>query len=273
MKTIRNLVEVLTKKASSSSEDLGANIPKVFFCHVPKCAGSALSGMIQRQIYADRRVATFSINLEASQKASQVCSMPMARVREIVLAYNLSVPHNYFGTGHVYCRPNLVESHRTEWDFVTILRNPIDRWISEYVYNTYKNLNWARNTLTIDDYLSSAKGNLTGVSFLKYFSSIPGDYAGNVDEFVDEAVANLAQFSVVGTVENLENWCQTFKARFGKDASIPRTNTSPNIEASERIRSDESLMRRIEVLCEPDLCIYQRMVDLTGKPGDLSPCR
>ena len=261
MRNIKNIARALKRKVSEKGPS--SNVPKIFYCHVPKCAGTSVTKTIRKKMFPFYRAETFGFNRRACRQSSQVFSLDEMRVREIVLSYNLSMPQNYFGSGHVYCRPNLVESHMNEWDFVTILRNPIDRWISEYVYNTYKNRGLGKNTLPLEDYLVSSIGKHTGISFIKYFSSIPSDYVGNFDEFVDEAVANLGRFSVIGTLENLEGWCESFKANYNKDISIQRSNMSPNLEAVDRILSNDSMLRKIEMLCEPDLHIYYQIVEKT----------
>lgn len=261
MITTQSLVGALKEKVRKNWEGLSSRYPKVFFCHVPKCAGTSVSEMIRRRIFPYRIVRTFNIKLQASQRASQASSLDMMSVREIILSYNLSIPQNHYGRGHVYCRPKLVESFMNDWDFITILRNPIDRWISLYVYNTYKSGVWGKNTLPIDDYVLSKQGKMVGMTFVRYFSNMPSNYMGNLDEFVDEAVENLGRFSLVGTVESIEEWCRSFKTYFGKEISIPKKNISPNKEAVDRIRSNDSLMRKIEVLCEPDIRVYQRIVE------------
>jgi hypothetical protein len=147
-----------------------------------------------------------------------------------------------------------------EWDFVTILRDPINRWISEYVYNTYKQGAWEKNTLPLDDYLVSNKATVTGISYVRYFSSMPSDYIGGFDEFINEAIENLRRFRVIGSVETLDNWCDSFEKYFKKKISVPHRNASPKIKVADKIRSDDSIIKKIEKLCEPDLYIYQQIV-------------
>jgi hypothetical protein len=261
MRIINKIVGSLKKKVHSCLDNRNLRLPKVFYCHVPKCAGMAISEIIRRRIFSYHLVGTFGINLPASQRASQVMSLDMMSSRELILSYHLSIPRNHFGSGHVFCRPKLVDSFLYEWDFVTILRNPINRWISEFVYNTHKISDWAKNTKPIDDYLLSKTGQIAGTIYIRYFSSMPRNYIGNYDKFIDEAVENLGRFSVVGTLEKLDEWRQSFKAHFGKNISISRENVSPNVDAVKEIRSNDSLMRKIELICEPDLRVYQRVVE------------
>lgn len=271
MDPIRKLTSAFKREILHRNTDPATRLPRIFYCHVPKCAGAGLSAQIRERLYADFRVGMFNIDLEASRESASLMGRDMMRLRQDILAYNLARDDNFFGTGHVYCPPRIVNHFRPRWHFVTLLRHPVDRWISEYVYNTYKPLDWAKNTLPLEQYLTTAKGRDTGISFLKYFSSVPDQHRGDFAPFIEEAAANLARFSLVGTVEHLGAWRRAFEERFGVSIQLPRTNTSPNREVARRMRADTSLMTRIERLCEPDLLLYQRMADLSGTGGARSP--
>lgn len=246
---------------------MSGDAPRIFFCHVPKCAGVAITAQIWQSVFDGHNVSTFNIDLNGSLLASQLFSMDRMKARELILAYNLAIPQNHFGTGHVRCRPDLVENFMGQWNFITILRNPVDRWISEYVYNTYKKSDWAKNTLPMEEYVESERGRVTAISFVRYFSSMPENYAGSLEEFVDEAITNLGRFSVIGTVENLDHWCEKFRERYKKTITIPPRNTSPNVEVAERIRSNSSIMAKIQKLCEPDTHIYRKIAEQTALQG------
>jgi len=72
------------------------------------------------------------------KKVSEILQVPLMWAREVYLSFHLADHQNIFGSGHGYCRPSVVGAFKEEWAFVIVLRNPIDRWISRYVYNTYK---------------------------------------------------------------------------------------------------------------------------------------
>ena len=264
MRSIEIIAGKVRRKFRRRLNQMSGDAPRIFFCHVPKCAGVAITAQIWQSVFDGHNVSTFNVDLNGSLRASKLFSMDRMKVRELILAYNLAIPQNHFGTGHVSCRPDLVENFMDEWNFITILRNPVDRWISEYVYNTYKKSDWAKNTLSIEEYVESERGRITAISFVRYFSSMPENYAENLDEFVDEAIMNLGRFSVLGTVENLDRWCEKFRERYKKTISIPPKNISPNVEVAAKIRSNPSLMKKIQRLCEPDTRIYQIITEQTA---------
>ena len=243
----------------------GVAIPKIFFCHVPKCAGSSIVSAVWNQVYSGYSVAKFEIEQEPSKKSARVLDTSMMRARETILAYNLSMNRNYFGRGHCYCRPKLVREFGAEWDFVTILRNPVDRWISEYIYNTFKASSWARNDLQLSEYLESKKGYATGRYLIRYFSNYSNDHRTNPYDYVDEALENLSHFSVVGTLESLDIWEARMNQRYGVTLDIPKMNVSPRSQEAEKIKSNAKLMEKIQELCKYDMEIYRKYLELAGK--------
>jgi len=71
------------------------------------------------------------------KKVFEILQVPPMWAREIYLPFHLTDHQNVFGSGHGYYRPSVVEAFKEEWAFMTVLKNPIDRWISHYIY-TYK---------------------------------------------------------------------------------------------------------------------------------------
>ena len=238
-----------------------STIPRIFFCHVPKCAGSSVVSAIEDQVYAGFSVESFDIQQEASLRAANFLGTPMMGAREAVLAYNLSIQKNYFGRGHSYCRPGLVSEFLTDWKFVTILRNPVDRWISEYVYNSYKTSAWIKNDFSLGQYLESKKGRSTGRTLIRYFSNQSIGDQKDTSIYIEEALENLSRFSVVGTLENLDVWVARVNRCFDISLNVPKLNVSPKSQKAEEIRSDPKVMKKIEELCRYDLEFYYRYLD------------
>ena len=241
---------------------------RICYPHVPKCAGMSVARGISRQAFSllERRLfPTFSVDPRASHRAAGATSGRMMRVREEILAYALALGRYRFVTGHVPCRPGLVEGFRCEWHFVTVLRDPVERWVSEYVYNTEKkDSEWARNDLAVEDYLRSPAARVTATSFLRYFSDIPDDLLENPGAFVDQAVENLSRFTLVGCVEDMGGFNQAFRNRFGTALSIPRRNVTPDRSLKDRIRENGAVMERVRELCAGDSEVYRRALVETG---------
>jgi hypothetical protein len=245
-----------------------SRLTRICYPHVPKCAGMAVVRSIEAQSFTrlERRLfPIFSVDIRASLRAAEATSSTMMAVREEVLAYALARGRYRFATGHVASRPRMVDEFQRDWNFVTVLRDPVERWISEYVYNTGKASEWARIELPIDEYLRSPTARLSATSFLRYFSHIPEDFDGDPSGYIREATENLSRFAVVGRSEDLEEFTLAFRRRFGHTLRIPRANTSPDRTMKERIRSDAGVMERIRELCAADAEVYRRTFAGAGK--------
>ena len=254
----------IKKHLKKYREKIWKDVHKICFCHVPKCAGTAVNKALSIQsfkLHERLLLPNFGINLVASERASRLSFRSMMELREDILAYALSMPKYKYVSAHVACRPSIVKEFCDTWHFVTVLRNPVDRWISEYIYNTYGPQSWARNTLPIEEYVDSETGKDRGMKYLLYFSNIPTGFEGNIQPYINEAVDNLAQFSVVGISEDMTTFSKTFEDRFGRKIKVSQINSSPRSAMKQNIKDDKVLMDKIEKLCEADQIIYRRIAE------------
>jgi hypothetical protein len=237
-------------------------IPRICFCHVPKCAGSALVTAIRDQYSLADRVLfpSFYLDLEASGQAAEATSESITRVRENVLSYVLATERYKYAGGHVPCRPHMVETFRDRWSFITVLRDPVERWISGYVYDRYKTETWSRVELEIEEYLRSDAGIVSGRAYLWYFSDMPDDPSiQRFEPYVEEAVENLRRFALVGATEDMAALAERFGQVFGRPLKIVAANRSPNPTGKQDIRQNTALMEQIREVCHPDILLYTRL--------------
>lgn len=251
------------------TEKFLARYPKIFFCHVPKCAGVSLSKAIYSAVYPSMFKATrftSHIDLTSSRISSDLLDMPMMTARECQLISQLSSPHMLYTNGHCIARPAVVNQFASQWYFLTILRDPVDRFISEFVYNKYKASQWQKHDEDIEQYVDSDKGISAGLTYARYFSGMNDaqQILADPQAAIDAAVANLRRFAVVGTLDDMPGWSARFNQRFGTKLHIANQNTSPNQGASAQITSDSAMMAAIAKRCEVDQAIYDQVKTLAG---------
>jgi hypothetical protein len=240
--------------------------PKICFIHVPKCGGSSVArGIAESYSYSERLIVpNWRISLRASQTAATLLGRSMMDVRETVLAYKLAEARAKFVTGHIACRPTTREAFEHEWRFVTVLRDPVSRWISEFVYNTYGAQAWARNTLPLDEYVEAPIGAATARRYIEYFSTWrPGEAVE--PHHIDNAVANLKRFAAIGVLEGLQAFAATLERILGRTVRIPQVNASPKRSSAADIMQQANVVARIRQLCAPDIAVYE----LVTSPGHL----
>ena len=253
----------LRARIRAAVHDLAGEPALIYYPHAPKCAGISVAGSIARQHYTRmerRTVPVFAMNLPASARAAEATGREMMELREEVVAYHLALGRHRFVRAHSTCRPRLVDAFRDQWHFVTVLRDAVARWVSEYVYNTTKASGWAANDLGVEAYLDSRTAWTTGNTYLRYFSHLPEPPPDDLAPFTEEAVENLLRFSCVGTVEDLGEFIERFETVFGTRLSIPRKNTSPDQAMKAEIMSNPRYLERIRDLCRHDTEIYRKVV-------------
>jgi hypothetical protein len=227
---------------------------KIVFIHVPKCGGVSVGGGIKNAYgfwYNLRNKGFAGVNHKASKKASEILDEPLYQIRRKILIYTLSQPNNRFVKGHVGINKVILNEFHDDWNFITILRDPVERWYSEYFYNRFKDSDHFATNLELEEYVSSQAGIQNGLKYITYFSGNKNSNRRNIEE----AKQNLAKFSIVGILEDLSTFKNGFKSVFGSNLQIPHKNSNP---APRHVREDipASIHEKVIELCKPDIEIY-----------------
>lgn len=243
------------------SEKYLARFPRVFFCHVPKCAGVSLSKAIFSALYpALFKASRFAghIDLHASRQSEALLDIDMMTAREVQLITHLSDNYRVYTNGHCIARPNVVSKFYKQWHFVTVLRDPVERFVSEYVYNRFKSSGWQKLDADIDSYLASPQARTSATTYARYFSGIADPEIIQQDPATAArlAVSNLQRFSVCGTLSDMPRWQQAFYDTFNTRIHIGNRNSSPNKQAYTDITGDATLLAQITAMCDTDQRIY-----------------
>ena len=132
---------MIKKKIKERYLQRKAKVPRFCFIHVPKCGGASVSAGFRSSYHWVERIIrpNFRISLFAAEYASEQFGLKPSIVRQAALAHALGISQYKFATGHVHAAPDIVEHYMEQWNFVTVLRDPVSRFISSYIYNRHKN--------------------------------------------------------------------------------------------------------------------------------------
>lgn len=224
----------------------------VIFLHIPKTGGVTLSSVLTRQ-YARHSVHRFdATDLTATDRLR---SLSPQELQSIKLIYG----HMSFGLHALLLRPAT---------YITLLRDPIERAISDYSFvrsNPLHPLHDAVKKMGFSDYIeSAATGQLSNGQTRLLSGDCDGDRLGLPTrnpvskKSLEIAKRNiLDKFKVVGLQERFDESLVLMMKRLGwqRTPYYVKANTSPSkVRRSEISSQDIALIRRHNVL---DIELYE----------------
>ncbi|MFB6264430.1 MAG: hypothetical protein ABEL76_12530 [Bradymonadaceae bacterium] len=242
---------------------------RIAFIRVPKCATTAVDSALMR-LYLSTWVFEGNgierIRPGACDGAVEGTDAPTWTARRTMLAYYLGHPRTRYTSGHVeVCEP-MLERFGDEFNFIVTLRDPVDRWISHFLYNKYGGSDEPGYDINddIESFLDSNRGRGIGQLFVSYLAGAGGtgpDYRER-DAVQQRARRNLDRFDLVGFVEELDAFTADFERQFGVELDLPRSNPNPAPIGPEDI-SDE-VRARIRDVCDADVRLYEYARETRG---------
>ncbi|SDZ54197.1 Sulfotransferase family protein [Jannaschia faecimaris] len=233
---------------------------RVAFVHVPKCAGRSVERGLRRAHRWSRghvhAGATFDQAAGllgrpiADQDDRQTVLEAASDRRAAVYAYHLALGLGCV-TGHAPVNAALVRLHAERHAFVTVLRDPVERFVSHFRYS-YMAEGQGRIDLNLEAFLRTRRAVTFGSMYAKYFAhGVPPERtAGAVRDC-------LEQFAAIGFIDDMSRFERDVAAALGRRVSfghINKTATRRSSAPSEGI--DPDLRAEIVRLCAPDREIY-----------------
>lgn len=235
---------------------------KVVFAHVPKCGGTSADVALTKRFYPWFRP---RVDYDAIRRAGLLIAqraLTDSGIRddmelvEYLLAYQLYSGLRYVG-GHFPVSARLLNEFSPDYAFVTLLRDPVERWKSNYLYN--KRLPHADATTrprrdypgSIEDefgeVISSGMGFLMGSLSCAMLAGKYPDSREQARELGAAAQANLGRFAVVGTLDRIDRFEADVSTLVGRRIAIGNDNVTRPLykgkEQEEYLRLQEFLGR------------------------------
>lgn len=167
--------------------------------------------------------------------------------------------------GHYPFNHDFHAAHKDEWTFVTLLRDPLQRWYSEYFWNRHKDHEYRKTDLSIEEYLESRNGMMNARSFVNFFSRSEDMYETPRSQDVKQAIETLEQIDVVGCLENIDNFKARMQAKLGRTPIFFKRNKSPASQEQKKVPDKNSdfhkaLLERLQ----GDIEIYEKTKERLG---------
>jgi hypothetical protein len=245
---------------------------RICFVHVPKCAGITVDSAIRRtyrSVWEQDGGSLHRLHPGACDEVGEAYPMSNWAVRETVTAYYLAQSDTRYVSGHFQVSERLLDRFGDEYAFITLLRHPVDRWISHYLYNTYTPEDHHYHIdADIEEFLETDRARGIGQIFLSYFSGTgemdPDERAAS-DEVFAEAKANLGRMDLVAFVERMEEFNRQFEETFGQKLNLMRRNVNPATDDEKAV--DPDVREKIREVCREDIELYEEALEEFEKQG------
>ena len=154
----------------------------IFYLHIPKCGGTSVRHAIDSCYRtSDGRRSRHAIALDPVASA-QVIRMtdhtdypddtsddyPILKFREHLLLYVMSQENTKYISGPFTFSETAYREFRGKYAFITVLRDPVKRWISSYFFNKYTEKLHRRIKTDFATYLRSHFGRSQGYEYIKF---------------------------------------------------------------------------------------------------------
>lgn len=253
---------------------------RVAFIHIPKCAGKSVAAAIDNAMgsllepWINSRHARLAVNSVLPENVKSENVKATALYRNYLLAYFLHSGRKLI-YGHLPVNRQLVAEFSQEAAFVTVLRDPVARWKSNYIYDRINNQDPSalpcRNSgcdleKELDDLLQSDRAlQLAYVPTMMLTGKFPASRS-EAETLSQVMIETLKDFAVVGFTDDLPAFVSSFERTIGVKIDVPRKNITASQATDENgalyktlsaLLDRPAVIRKIEKLCAVERKTFQ----------------
>lgn len=228
------------------------------FLHLPKCGGTSISSALQGVLGAGvegfvdpvqtREWARY--DLPGGKCAEGTDRLFQVRLTLLRAHASRRIPFIY---GHFPVDERLFGEPRHEYRWITVVRDPVDRLLSQFKYWTLTREPSAADSASSIDRRWEA---YLGSNLCHYHANLYSYYLGGhavgfdadrVPEMQERAQTNVQAFDVSGCIENLKAFADTFENQTGHSVHFRRLNSSEaNSQAQRQMQVLDEFEKRVD---------------------------
>lgn len=262
---------------------------QIYHVHIPKCAGDSLVAAVRQQLEPERSHIPNAVALYLAARQTRHCrnedefETHQLLQKQAHLLYLMNQNWSFI-SGHLPYSPLIGRHFGDRFEVVTLLREPLERFISHVVY-----LIFAQPRTCVEDYASGKVdpaaeverilfegiGPWMASNLSLYLGGLDGQGAVDLAGRVAHAIDALEGCALVGFTHQLERFGRAFGERFGVTLSLDRRNTIEEVQGNEILRArarsafSGSVLARAKELVAADEALYaaacRRFPDLSAR--------
>ena len=232
---------------------------RIVFHHVPKCGGTSVG----RSLRVAYLLSQGTVTPEESHKAftavreRQGDDQSIADVRELREMMFLYLLYSDVRciSAHIPFSDVAHREFQERYAFVTLLREPVERFVSHYLWSSGRPDAFAGIRDEYANFLSSERASWLGTAYVRYFAGRPLESFPNMASAVGAAIANLHRLDHVGFLDEMQQFEAALRQLTGKRLRIGRENVGKRRPLADSLATGE-LRQRVLDLCAPDRDIW-----------------
>lgn len=237
---------------------------RVVFHHVPKCGGTSVGRALRKRYLFSQA----TVKPEESFRAFQIYSGRSDRdamLRDVValrmqmMLYLMADDVRCISL-HVPYLPAARDHFGDRYKFITILRDPVDRFISQFHWSHGQPNAHARIDEPLDAFLATDRAKHMGAIYAEFFSGLPVGADFTTQKAVDMAIAELDRFDVVGRLDDLPGFRDQIKDALGVRLRVGHENRKGQARAPSGITVTPEQRQIIHQICAPDRAIWDAVM-------------
>ena len=253
---------------------------RIFFMHLGKCAGTSVFNAIRHSMhvgwegYVDTHTAIQ--NAKAIHNTDDLnVLLPRFHELRIHSALQRMSKKNQLVGGHIpYCK-TAFQQYQKDYNFLTVMRDPVERVISIYKYSKARGHSFKPKGKYLSPeeelqfFLNSPRGKIEVNNYVAFFGGLhtTQTYYNNVEK----AKQNVEDFHLIGFTDNLTEFANQFHKMFGLELDIPSLRVTKQVfkeksspKSGEEIDKlfTQEIRQQIAELCKDDYKVYHYAKEL-----------
>ena len=243
---------------------------RIVFHHVPKCGGTSVGRALRRAYIFSQGTVTPEASMKAFEAAREgrphLAAGDVSELREMMLLY-LLFSDTRCVSAHIPFSDAAFRLFSDRYRFVTLLRDPVDRFISNYYWSHQHPGGVGHIAQSLEEFVATKRARHLGSTYVRYFCGEPA--ADFTAKHVDAAIRNLRRMDCVGFLDDVGQFAAALRQLTGKRIKVGRENVRNTGGKRDAILSGP-LGKQVRAACRFDSEIWEAVQDLRS-PRDPLP--